>query len=320
MTESHPACSRSFAASPSPMARASAAGRVLRPLSRRGDGHRRRIRLGQIHAAQLPRRASEPDAGRCVRHPRRRPARHLTMSEPERRMLGAPTGPFVHQNPRDGLRMRSRRRQCGRAADGRGRAPLRRHPAAAIDWLAASRSTPTASTTARRSSPAACSSACRSRATSSPGRAGVHGRADRRARCVGAGAPARPAARLVRTMGLSAIIVTHDLAVARLLADRLMVMKDGHVVETGLTDQVLDDPQHAYTQLLVSRFCRSIGRGQIHRHAHLCMATILPAKARVAIDGTGHHQGRAARDPGAAPHDAGLCQPVPAGRAARADA
>ena len=57
---------------------------------------------------------------------------------------------------------------------------------------------------------------------------------------------------LVREMGLSAIIVTHDLAVVRLLADRLMVMQGGHVVEQGLTDQVLDDPQHAYTQLLVS--------------------------------------------------------------------
>lgn len=57
---------------------------------------------------------------------------------------------------------------------------------------------------------------------------------------------------LVREMGLSAIIVTHDLAVVRLLADRLMVMKGGNVVEQGLTDQVLDDPQHEYTQLLVS--------------------------------------------------------------------
>ena len=57
---------------------------------------------------------------------------------------------------------------------------------------------------------------------------------------------------LVRDLGLSVIIVTHDLAVVRLLADRLMVMKSGRVVETGLTDQVLDDPQHAYTQLLVS--------------------------------------------------------------------
>lgn len=57
---------------------------------------------------------------------------------------------------------------------------------------------------------------------------------------------------LVRDMGLSAVIVTHDLAVVRLLADRLMVMRSGYVVESGLTDQVLDDPQHAYTQLLVS--------------------------------------------------------------------
>ncbi len=57
---------------------------------------------------------------------------------------------------------------------------------------------------------------------------------------------------LVRDLGLVAIIVTHDLAVARLLTDRLMVMKDGRVVEQGLTDQVLDDPHHAYTQLLTS--------------------------------------------------------------------
>ena len=57
---------------------------------------------------------------------------------------------------------------------------------------------------------------------------------------------------LVRRLGLAAIVVTHDLGVARLLADRLMVMKNGRVVETGLTDQVLDDPQHPYTQLLVS--------------------------------------------------------------------
>ncbi len=57
---------------------------------------------------------------------------------------------------------------------------------------------------------------------------------------------------LVRDLGLAAIIVTHDLAVARLLTDRLMVMRNGRVVEEGLTDQVLDDPQHAYTQLLTA--------------------------------------------------------------------
>ncbi|MEW9837812.1 phosphonate C-P lyase system protein PhnK [Mesorhizobium marinum] len=57
---------------------------------------------------------------------------------------------------------------------------------------------------------------------------------------------------LVNDLGLAAIVVTHDLAVARLLSHRMMVMKDGHVVETGLTDRVLDDPRAPYTQLLVS--------------------------------------------------------------------
>lgn len=57
---------------------------------------------------------------------------------------------------------------------------------------------------------------------------------------------------LTRHMQLAVVIVTHDLAVARLLAHRMLVMQCGRVVEQGLTDQVLDDPQHPYTQLLVS--------------------------------------------------------------------
>ncbi|WP_413721956.1 phosphonate C-P lyase system protein PhnK [Sodalis sp. RH23] len=57
---------------------------------------------------------------------------------------------------------------------------------------------------------------------------------------------------LVVEMQLAAVIVTHDLGVARLLAHRLLVMKEGRVVESGLTDRVLDDPHHPYTQLLVS--------------------------------------------------------------------
>lgn len=57
---------------------------------------------------------------------------------------------------------------------------------------------------------------------------------------------------LVADLGLAVVLVTHDLSVARLLSHRILVMKDGHVIEAGLTDRVLDDPQEAYTQLLVS--------------------------------------------------------------------
>ncbi len=57
---------------------------------------------------------------------------------------------------------------------------------------------------------------------------------------------------LVDDLQLAAVVVTHDLAVARLLAHRMLVMKNGLVVEEGLTDRVLDDAQHPYTQLLVS--------------------------------------------------------------------
>jgi putative phosphonate transport system ATP-binding protein len=57
---------------------------------------------------------------------------------------------------------------------------------------------------------------------------------------------------LVSRLQIAVVLVTHDIAVARLLAHRIAVMQRGQIVETGLTDQVLDDPQHPYTQLLVS--------------------------------------------------------------------
>jgi putative phosphonate transport system ATP-binding protein len=57
---------------------------------------------------------------------------------------------------------------------------------------------------------------------------------------------------LAARLGVAVVLVTHDLAVARLLGHRIAVMRLGRVVETGLTDQVLDDPRHPYTQLLVS--------------------------------------------------------------------
>jgi len=51
---------------------------------------------------------------------------------------------------------------------------------------------------------------------------------------------------------LSLLVVSHDLGVINLLCQRTMVMKYGRVVEAGLTDQILQDPQHRYTQLLVA--------------------------------------------------------------------
>jgi putative phosphonate transport system ATP-binding protein len=57
---------------------------------------------------------------------------------------------------------------------------------------------------------------------------------------------------LVADLGLAVLLVTHDIAAARLLAHRVLVMRAGRAVEEGLTDRVLDDPQHAYTQLLVA--------------------------------------------------------------------
>lgn len=58
--------------------------------------------------------------------------------------------------------------------------------------------------------------------------------------------------RLVSGLKLSMILVTHDLAVARLMCHRLYVMKEGRIIEEGLSDQILDDPREPYTQLLVS--------------------------------------------------------------------
>jgi putative phosphonate transport system ATP-binding protein len=57
--------------------------------------------------------------------------------------------------------------------------------------------------------------------------------------------------RIRRDFRVSMLVVSHDLGVVRMLADRTLVMLDGQVIESGLTDQILEDPQHAYTQQLV---------------------------------------------------------------------
>lgn len=196
-----------------------------------------------------------PDSGRVLFDTRAEgPRDTLTMSEPERRMLGRTDWAFVHQNPRDGLRMRV---SAGGNVGERLMAVGARHYGdirhAAEDWLERVE----IDTERMDDRPAQFSGGMQQRLQIA--RNLVSG-----PRLVlmdepTGGLDVSVQARLldllrglVRKMGLSAIIVTHDLAVVRLLADRLMVMKDGDVIETGLTDQVLDDPQHAYTQLLVS--------------------------------------------------------------------
>lgn len=195
-----------------------------------------------------------PDQGKILYHSNDGPVDTRTLSETTRRRLMRTEWAYVHQNPRDGLRMGV---SAGGNVGERLMAVGARHYGqirhAAEDWL--------------------------QRVEISPGRiddrpssfsGGMQQRLQIARNLVTGprlvfmdeptgGLDVSVQARLldllrglVREMGLSAIIVTHDLAVVRLLADRLMVMKDGRVVEQGLTDQVLDDPQHAYTQLLVS--------------------------------------------------------------------
>ncbi|MEL6127354.1 MAG: phosphonate C-P lyase system protein PhnK [Pseudomonadota bacterium] len=178
----------------------------------------------------------------------------VTMSEPERRMLSRTDWAFVHQHARDGLRMTvSAGGNVGERLMGVGARHYGDIRARAIDWL--DRVEIAADRIDDR--PSAFSGGMQQRLQIA--RNLVTGPRlifmDEPTGGLDVSVQARLLdlmRGLVREMDLSAIIVTHDLAVVRLLADRLMVMKDGHVVETGLTDQVLDDPQHAYTQLLVA--------------------------------------------------------------------
>ena len=59
-------------------------------------------------------------------------------------------------------------------------------------------------------------------------------------------------AQLQRDRGLSYVLITHDIAVIRAMAHQVMVLKNGAVVEMGGLTDVLDRPQHPYTQTLLA--------------------------------------------------------------------
>jgi peptide/nickel transport system ATP-binding protein len=67
---------------------------------------------------------------------------------------------------------------------------------------------------------------------------------------------------LQRELGLSIILVTHDIGVAVEIADRIAVMYAGRIVETGSVKQVINNPCHPYTKGLLSSRVERAGKGE----------------------------------------------------------
>ena len=64
------------------------------------------------------------------------------------------------------------------------------------------------------------------------------------------------------TFGVSVIYITHDLATAYYISDRIMIMQQGHVVEMGPAKPILEQPEHPYSQLLKASVLSTENAGQ----------------------------------------------------------
>jgi peptide/nickel transport system ATP-binding protein len=66
---------------------------------------------------------------------------------------------------------------------------------------------------------------------------------------------------LKRTHGLAVLLITHDLASARYLADRILVLHEGSIVEDGASEDVVSSPRHPYTRALLEAIPHSAWPG-----------------------------------------------------------
>jgi putative phosphonate transport system ATP-binding protein len=218
------------------------AGEVLAVVGESGSGKTTLLRV--LHGDLAPDSGTVRYAGREL----------AAMAEPERRQLARTHWGFVHQNPRDGLRMAI---SAGGNIGERLMATGARHwgniREAATEWLARVEISADRIDDAPRKFSGGMQQRLQIARVLVTGPKIVF--MDEPTGGLDVSVQAKLLdliRRLTHELGLASVIVTHDLAVARLLADRTVVMQNGRIVEQGLTDQVLDDPHAPYTQLLVS--------------------------------------------------------------------
>jgi putative phosphonate transport system ATP-binding protein len=196
-----------------------------------------------------------PDAGRVLYQTRHEGMVDvLELSEPARRLLMRTDWGFVHQNPRDGLRLAvSAGANIGERLMAVGDRHYGRIRGTALDWLARVEIDADRIDDRPRTFSGGMQQRLQIARNLVTGPRIVFMDEPTGGLDVSVQARLLDLLRQLATkLSLAVMVVTHDLAVARLLSHRMMVMQRGRVVEIGLTDQILDDPQHPYSQLLVA--------------------------------------------------------------------